>query len=419
MNLIFFFLQGETPRLDTERVPCEFDEVLFPPQNTFLVALDSEIKVQSLTISGQTHTTQSLTQFLQTTQAKKQFNFTAGANIEITNKKCKDVTGCACGNDKGIIMHKICELQTAKCPPVQCDSPITPRGHCCPVCGIVMTLDFAYGFKMKRLSNKINSNFFPDSRTNKEVYMILSKTSNERIQLVVLDSDNSGSQAKVRGNKIHDYIQDDINGPKKLGLTSIFIQESGESHSPSTGASKQRPFLHSRGSIAGLIISAIVVLLVIAAVMYCLVDRNQCRRHLPLSLPNPFRRFSSNSEKNALEMDDTVNYSDVMRSDDELNTFDNPMYNIPASGNNTPSVQELAKHKQAEAMMNNNDAPAILDPSSVTFAKSKDVGGEEGSTSFANPLFGSRKATNLTFIDPNLRLNPVFSEEGVEEDSHI
>ena len=410
-------LQNQPPKLDTERVPCIHDDVVFPRESTFMVRqnyTDSQIKIKSLSIQGVIHTQDSLTEFLKTTEGKKQFDVSQEGQLQITQEECKDVTGCACGNDRGMIMHKICEYQATKCPPLSCHTPIMPKGHCCQICGTILIMDYRYGFKLAVLQQKIKENFIDGRKGN--VFVVISKLSNDRIQMVIRDVDNDGMQAKKSGEKMKEYIEKDIRGLQKLGLSSITIQASGDSLKPSTSHIKSKKFLHSSGSIAGVVIAIFIVLILIGAVMFCFIDRTQCRRRLklPLNLGNPFRRFSGDNEKGDLEMDDSISYVDIMKAQGEDNTFDNPMYNMPGASGGIQSAPET-KSKGAEPL-NNNEGPAIMDPSSVTFVKSAKNG--EGSTSFANPLYGSNQS-NPTLIDPTIRFNPAFTEEGLEEDSII
>lgn len=121
----------------SERIPCTGDWVHFPTNNgSFKVTIErsSQIPVlSSLTIG--------LTQFTSTTdfaEFAKSFRgemlFRIGDYNHLNIRP--DVTGF-CGNDAPKKLATICQHARITCPDrnsLSCADPITPQGHCCPIC---------------------------------------------------------------------------------------------------------------------------------------------------------------------------------------------------------------------------------------------------------------------------------------------
>ncbi|KAJ6661886.1 hypothetical protein lerEdw1_013057, partial [Lerista edwardsae] len=86
--------------VDEERVPCQYDDVLFQPESSFRVNVGSAeqmIQLRSISVMGQKFTSDdALSEYMQRPSAKLQFQGQAAFRLSSTG--CPDKTGCECGN---------------------------------------------------------------------------------------------------------------------------------------------------------------------------------------------------------------------------------------------------------------------------------------------------------------------------------
>uniref|UniRef100_A0A8C4T5Q9 Protein amnionless n=1 Tax=Erpetoichthys calabaricus TaxID=27687 RepID=A0A8C4T5Q9_ERPCA len=131
-----------------ESVPCHHDSVLFRSQSSFRVGMDSDdqsIILRSISVLG--------TEFLKTNTGKLQFpDLTA---IRVTNERCREKSGCECGNSAN--HNRICAnlLRHSECPAIECKEPLNPVGHCCPVCGATLTLQYTETFDLELYRSRL------------------------------------------------------------------------------------------------------------------------------------------------------------------------------------------------------------------------------------------------------------------------
>ena len=368
------FVENSATILTSEYLPCATDDVIFPKGNTFKVRLDStgnDVSLNSLTIGGKSVDTNQLRKDL-----FRQFDVTSETRLRITNSGgCTDQTGCACGNDRTDILSKICahvSRDDMTCE-AQCKTPVSVTGECCAQCGFVLRAKYTDDFRFADLHSKLNEKF-----VTSQLRVIISKTSDDVIQIVVLDSGN-GESAKRTGKRIESFLRADMNNRNELRLTQLDVTSSGKGHGSTTGGQKGKDRNARLGHIFGIIVSAVILVAVIGVAMYCFIDGSQCRR-LRERLPRNviFRRLDSSEVE--VELDegsgDGVNYIDIMNSleQQQTTTFDNPMYDI-----NDADVTALNNNK--------SDAPATLDAATIE----ADVA--TLNKSFQNPLFGASGGT--------------------------
>ena len=360
-----FPIAGNTAlKLTSEYVPCSTDDVTFPRESTFKVRLDAsgDVTLNSLTIAGRKLDADQLQR-----EFARQISVSNTTHLSIADRGgCTDQTGCACGNDRAAILSKICaHVSNATCD-AQCRTPVQVAGECCARCGSVLRVTFASDFRLENLRSKLSEKFAVS-----HIRVIISKTSDDVIQIVVLDSSN-GESAKDTGRAIQDFLRADMRGSNNLRLTRLEVTSSGKGFSttPSGQAAKRRK--ERLAHIFGIVASAVILVAVIGVAMYCFIDGSQCRR-LRERLPRKaiFQRLDSSESGAAVELDassDGVNYIDIMNSleQQQTTTFDNPMYDFD------------------DATLNNNkDAPATLDAATI------DADVTTHNKSFQNPLFGS------------------------------
>uniref|UniRef100_A0A8C0BE62 Protein amnionless n=1 Tax=Buteo japonicus TaxID=224669 RepID=A0A8C0BE62_9AVES len=123
---------GRIFSVDEERVPCRYDDVIFQPETSFRVNVDSSQRELS--------SPEAWAGYLRGPSAPLQFH--GNGTLRVTGTGCPDKSGCACGNapvSLPIDGHRICAallgVSGRQCPAPACQSPLQPLGHCCGVCG--------------------------------------------------------------------------------------------------------------------------------------------------------------------------------------------------------------------------------------------------------------------------------------------
>ncbi|XP_075782634.1 protein amnionless isoform X3 [Pelodiscus sinensis] len=125
--------------VDEERVPCQYDDVIFQPETSFRVNVDSSermIHLRSISIMGQKFTSDmALADYMRSSSAQRQFH--GNSTFQVTNARCPDKSGCECGNagEHGQICAALFGDNGTQCPALVCKDPFQPIGHCCEICG--------------------------------------------------------------------------------------------------------------------------------------------------------------------------------------------------------------------------------------------------------------------------------------------
>uniref|UniRef100_A0A663M1A9 Protein amnionless n=1 Tax=Athene cunicularia TaxID=194338 RepID=A0A663M1A9_ATHCN len=126
---------GRIFSVDEERVPCHYDDVIFQPETSFRVNVDSSrrvIHLRSISLMG---SPEAWAEYLRGPFAPLQFH--GNGTLQVTGTSCPDKSGCACGNTPDLprICAALLEASGRQCPAPACQSPLQPLGHCCGVCG--------------------------------------------------------------------------------------------------------------------------------------------------------------------------------------------------------------------------------------------------------------------------------------------
>ncbi|XP_053214549.1 protein amnionless-like isoform X2 [Panonychus citri] len=135
------WINNPIPHVD--RVPCDQDRVVFPKGSTFQVTVSSilpNLFVGSIEINGIPLDNQEFQSFVKSKTGRYLFDIPFDQSLTIgTNQiDCNTGNGCSCSHRSTKFVNWMCKR--VKCKPVTCKNPIQPDGHCCPLCGALITL---------------------------------------------------------------------------------------------------------------------------------------------------------------------------------------------------------------------------------------------------------------------------------------
>ncbi|XP_010127400.1 PREDICTED: protein amnionless [Chlamydotis macqueenii] len=265
---------GHIFSVDEERVPCHYDDVIFQPETSFRVNLDSSqqvIHLRSISLMGQElRSPEAWARYLRGPSAPLQFH--GNGTLQVTGTGCPDKSGCACGNAPD--GHRICaallEASGRQCPALTCQSPLQPLGHCCGVCGATISLDFTPDFDLQKYRDKLVQALLSQpkyasvrmaiSKVHKaETFLgVIPRSPTPLIQIVLID-DGVGAQTGTAAEQLAADIMEDItqhgeslgiaNGKMEVATGSTFSGQVG-SHASSRMAA---------GMVMGLLFSLLLL----------------------------------------------------------------------------------------------------------------------------------------------------------------
>ncbi|XP_074852567.1 protein amnionless isoform X3 [Carettochelys insculpta] len=211
--------------VDEERVPCQYDDVIFQPETSFRVNVDSSermIHLRSISIMGQKFTSDTaFAEYMQSGSAQRQFH--GNGTFQVTNTRCPDKSGCECGNagEHERICATLLRDSGSQCPALACKDPFQPVGHCCEICGATLSLEYTSGFDIRQYENRIRHAFLSlpkyagvqlaisKVRKPQTFLGIVPRDSIPVIQIVLLD-DKMGSQTGTNAEQLAEAILRDI-----------------------------------------------------------------------------------------------------------------------------------------------------------------------------------------------------------------
>ncbi|KAM4663059.1 protein amnionless [Discoglossus pictus] len=264
--------------VDAERVPCQFDDVIFPPESSFRVNFQSmppEISLKSVSVMGRRFTRdEEFAQHLQTQTG--QLQFPGSVPIKVTNSKCRDRTGCVCGTDGMIqeICSALLKHTENKCPVAPCLNALRPLGHCCEICGGAISLEYAPGFDLDVYRNRLIHAFLSLPKYSgvklaiskvqqpQRILGIMPRESAPEIQIVLLD-DKMGAQTGSDAVQLaYDIMSDIDKHGESFGIVAGTLQVSGGTTSGAQGGHL------AGGSIAGIVLGIILGLALLGTIIF-------------------------------------------------------------------------------------------------------------------------------------------------------
>lgn len=304
-----------------ESVPCRYDDVVFKDTSSFRVDTSSSqpsIPVKSVTVLGKTfHSDADFSQYLSSRSGQLQFH--GSSAVTVGNLDCEDPSGCDCGNTMN--HQQICGFVT--CSSLSCKKPLLPTGHCCAVCGAVVTIHYSDGFNLQTYRQRIHQLFLvlpkyksiqlamsKVSKSQKLMGMIPFGTSPE-IQVVILDGEK-GTQSEALAQDIMKDIHS--HGPS-FGISGAEFQTSSGSSSNQCE--------HCPGMVAGVVLG-VLFLITLVIIVAVLIRRGVVQMPSLPMMPSlsSFKRNSDNEDLGgALD-----------------HGFDNPMFDKPGMMPEIPSL---------------------------------------------------------------------------------
>lgn len=123
---------------DSEKLPCEGDDVEFPNAKYTVILPDSMQSVRSLKVSGETYTTESFLSRASESEEEQAFqlNSLLQTGVKVSSRTCRHKNGCPC---QKFPLEIDCSLKY--CPQPSCLAPIKPDGYCCKQCGGYITFE--------------------------------------------------------------------------------------------------------------------------------------------------------------------------------------------------------------------------------------------------------------------------------------
>ncbi|NXW66383.1 AMNLS protein, partial [Eurystomus gularis] len=285
--------------VDEERVPCQYDDVIFQPETSFRVNIDSSqqvIHLHSISLMGQElRSPEAWAGYLRGPSAPLQFH--GNATLQVTGTSCPDKSGCACGNAPD--GHRICaallRASGRQCPVPACRSPLQPLGHCCRVCGATINLDFTPDFDLQKYRDRLVQDLLSQPKYTgvqmaiSKVYKaqtflgVIPRSSTPLIQIVLID-DGAGAQAGTTAEQLAADIMEDIaQHGEALGISSCKMD--GATGNTFSGQVGSRP---SSRVTAGMVLGLLFSLLIIGGILF-LYRKGKLRLPI-LRMPHPWHR---------------------------------------------------------------------------------------------------------------------------------
>lgn len=273
-----------------ESAPCRHDDVVFKARSSFRVDTTSghsTVNVKSVSVLGRTYGSQSeFSSYLRSRSGRLQFHGTS--EVTVGEAGCADPSGCDCGNAGN---HQlICSF--VKCPSVSCVKPLSPMGHCCEVCGAIVSIQYAAGFDLQTYRQRIQHLFLvlPKYKSMKvglskvfkpQRLLFVPLGSSPEIQVVILDGEGSAQAESLAW----DIVKDARAQGSHLGITAADLQTSSGNSSVESGT--------DAGTVVGIVVGVLVLMAVVLAGVF-LVLRGVVR--LPSLPPLPSLRRTRQSD---------------------------------------------------------------------------------------------------------------------------
>lgn len=299
-----------------ERVPCQHDDVVFRAETSFRVdtsSSESTIPVRSVSLFGKKFDNNAnFSQHLSSRLGQLQFH--GSSAVAVGSSGCQELSGCDCGNS--VNHQRIC--QTVTCASTSCRRPLRPVGHCCDICGAIVTVRYTNGFSLETYRQRLR-HLFLSLPQYKSIQLGLSKVFQSQrflgfipfgltaeIQVVILD-ENHGRLAE---SLTRDIIKDTDTYGSNLGITGAEFQAS-------TGGSSSDNSASNAGTVVGIVFGVLIAVSLVVVVA-SLIRKGVVKMPTLPSLPS-LPSLSFNRGSGVGELGGTLDCG-----------YDNPMFDKPS-----------------------------------------------------------------------------------------
>ncbi|XP_044037217.1 protein amnionless [Siniperca chuatsi] len=248
-----------------ESVPCQYDDVVFKASSSFRVdtsSSQSSISVKSVSVLGRMFDIRSeFSQYLSSRSGRLQFQ--GSSAVTVGNPGCGDPSGCDCENS--INRQRICS--TVTCASLSCKKPLLPVGHCCDVCGTIITIHYAAAFNLQTYRQRVHHLFLvlPQYKSiqlgmskvfkSQRLMGIIPFGTSPEIQVVILDGEK-GTQSDTLA---WDIVKDARSHGSNLGIIGAEFQASSGSSSDQSGS--------NAGMVVGVVFGVLIMITLIIIVV--------------------------------------------------------------------------------------------------------------------------------------------------------
>ena len=189
---------------DEQLIPCQDSTVTLPQETTFMIASESTLLAESVSIKpwGSSLTSDSaLNTYKQTDWGRYQI---PSLNVNFNQEDC-DSTGCLCHKTQyhNALRDYLCARKI--CDEVKCSDPFVPAGNCCPVCGAQINLDYNQQFNFadfeQYLDDQISADYSEDTIQYKAYKIWLgdsARSGTKDFQIVAVFSDLDGTEVSSK-----------------------------------------------------------------------------------------------------------------------------------------------------------------------------------------------------------------------------
>jgi protein amnionless len=141
---------------DVERLPCDNDYIIFSPNVSYEVDLQSTpyISFFRIALDNIEYTVDQFYEFLQTKIGQIVFKNTE--NTLFMESQCT-TENCPCHQESDALLEQLCENENNFCKTPLCETSIRPIGHCCPICGAILHVNISNvndGFNIREFQNQ-------------------------------------------------------------------------------------------------------------------------------------------------------------------------------------------------------------------------------------------------------------------------
>lgn len=311
-----------------ERIPCDHDTVVINSLDNLAIDLEDvgELNIGKVILDGHEASETYMQNFIHSELGELAF-----LSFATTFRYHPDPNYCVCHVAERYIQYfnHVCEHVNSTCPKSSCLNPVLPMGHCCHICGSILTLKFDYDDGCQKSFSKVRAVI--EEVTSQNSYPVNTYTSVYdtglylQLQVIATDKD-AGRRDHVKFiNVLNNTILQIPEIPHKIPRT---VSSSGIPYNPN-------PLLS--GWLLPITTFLVVMLFFLSVYIYYVPEYNvlpswASRGRYSAQPPRlTFRRFDNIQQQLIEEPEEVIDQSndnncEVTGNEHVNNAFDNPMF---------------------------------------------------------------------------------------------